>query len=243
MSSIFISEFVSMLLKLMGFFLLGSLIFSVILMVTGKNVFFKLEKGRTLASIPVYNLLVLTEGLEIKPSSTILYFVPFINLGYYIYVIDRLGYVFKKDYDFRLGLVFFPFIFLPILGNDTSTLTRFEDERLEEEKQAVLGDMLLATDETYKEMNNQEVEEEKVNSIYKSNKEAIPEAPSYKAKGTGKQTNLDFDNIEGKHKIIFIPSDSDVKRRENVIKQVETSYIDKTDFSSKDNDINIYEIK
>lgn len=246
MSSIFYAEMGSMIITLMGVLVLGSFLFSVTLCLVGQGLFFKLEKRPSQALIPVYNLLVLTEGLEKNPMSTFLYFVPFINLIYYINTIDTLGYVFKKDYDFRLGLALLPVVFVKILSSDKSTLTRFEEIRINEENHSVATDMLLLDDDAMKELNEQESDDVRVNSIFKAHSESIPKAEQlYKAKETVKRNNLDFDKIEGKHKIIFIPSPRDEARREDIIKKVETSYIGDVNknFNHQNDEIDIYEIK
>lgn len=246
MSSYFYSQYFSLIGSLMGTCVLSSFIFSIILMVCGKGLFFKLGKSDNSAVIPVCNLFVLNEGLRINPALTILYFVPFINLGFYVYVCYRIGYVFKQDYDFRLGLVFFPYIFYYLLSNKKTERTVFEDEGYEQEQQEILNDMLLFTDEKLKEINKEEAEKNPaIDSIFKSQISLMDEAPTYKARDQKNNSSLDFDAIEGKHKIVFIPTPRTNSKKEDIVKKVETTYIGSSDKinTRHEDEIGIYEIK
>lgn len=243
MSSIFYSEIFSILSSLMIATIIFSFVFSVILMISSQGLFFKLEKSPSSALIPVYNLFVLNEGLGINPMFTILYFVPFINLGFYVYICYKVGYLFKQNYDFTLGLVFFPYIFYYLLSNSKSQLSRYEEEKQQEANNEVLNDMLLVTDEKLQAINNEETPvEPQVDSIFKSHVEQIAQAPTYKASIKDPTKGFDFDAIDGKHKIIFIPSPRTSKAPEEIIKKVETTYIDKVN-SRHEDEIGIYEIK
>lgn len=245
MSSIFYSQTFSLFGKLMGLSILFSFVFSIILMCT-KGLFFKLEKNPSSALIPVYNLFVLNEGIGINPALTVLYFVPFINLGFYTYVCYKLGMGFGQSYEFTLGLVFTPYVSYWLLGNGKSQLERYKEKEAEEQNQAILNDMLLATDEQIKQMNEEvEEEENKVDSIYKSNNQIDSNlAPSYKA-SVIQPLKLDFDAIDGKHKIIFIPSPRTGQVDDNIVKKVDTSYLRSSNktHAKHENEIGIYEIK
>ncbi|HPS50893.1 MAG: DUF5684 domain-containing protein [Bacteroidales bacterium] len=68
------------------------------------------------AIIPIYNYLI---GIKIagKPWWYILLMlIPFVNLIIYIIILDGLAKSFGKSSGFTLGLFFFRFIFIPILG-------------------------------------------------------------------------------------------------------------------------------
>lgn len=248
MSSVFVSEYFTMISTASVMSLLFTFLFSIILMLFGKGLFFKLEKSPSSSFIPVYNLIVLNEGLEINPVLTILYFVPFINLIYYIYVCYKLGYVFGEGYDYRLGLVFMPYMYFKFLGNSKKELDRKRQEEEERVRKEILGDALLYTDEKLKELNEQENDEEsKVDSIFKSDvRRRAEDAPIYKA-STKKNNNvkLDFDEMDDKHKVVFIETPRTSQVNDDIIKKVETTYIGSSDKTNKnhENEIDVYEIK
>lgn len=247
MSSYFYSEYFSLIGSLMAVSILYSFVFSIILMICAKGLFFKLGKNMNSAVIPVYNLFVLNEGLRLNPILTILYFVPFINLGFYVYVCYRIGYVFKQDYDYRLGLVFVPYVFYYLISNRKTEQTVFDDQGYEQEKQEVLDDMLLMTDERLREINAEEAEKNPaIDSIFKSRESLMEVAPTYKSREKKlPKPNLDFDAMEGRHKIVFIPTPRRNTPQEDIVKKVETTYIGSSDKinTRHEDEIGIYEIK
>lgn len=246
MSSVFYEEILSLITSLIGISLIFTFVFSVMLMIIGRGLFFKLGRKPNNAFIPVYNLVVLVESLEMKTFLTILFFVPFINLGFFIYISYKLGYVFKQDFGFTLGLIFLPIVFYYVLGNGKGQLTIFDEAKEAKLKKEILNDSLLLTDEDLKNANNAESEPtNSVDSIFKSRVELMPEAPTYKAQNVIDLPELDFDKLDGKHKIIFIPSPRGKDFSESMIKKVETSYLepDGKAVMRHEDEINVYEIK
>lgn len=68
------------------------------------------------AIIPIYNYLIAIKVAG-KPWWFILMFlVPILNLVFYIIILDGLSKSFGKGVGFTVGLFFFRFIFIPILG-------------------------------------------------------------------------------------------------------------------------------
>lgn len=68
------------------------------------------------AIIPIYNYLI---GIKIAGKPwwyLLLMLIPFVNLIIYIIILDGLAKSFGKGSGFTLGLFFFRFIFIPILG-------------------------------------------------------------------------------------------------------------------------------
>ena len=243
MSSIFYKEYMSMLSTLTITSLLYSFVFSIIIMLFGRGLFFKLEKSPNSSLVPIYNLFVLNEGLDINPIFTILYFVPFINLIYYVYICYKLGKIFSESYDFRLGLVFMPYIYFKFLSNNKKQIAKYEEEQ-ERQRQEILNDALLYTDDKLKELNDAEEDDEnKVDSIFKSEfQKRAEEAPKYKA-AVKTNNNLDFDAIDDKHKVVFIPAPREHAAKEDIIKSVETKRIDSNEDTNHENEIDVYEIK
>jgi hypothetical protein len=54
----------------------------------------------------------------------ILYFIPIVDLIIYIMVVHGIARAFGKGDGFTVGLIFLPFIFLPILGFGKAIYTR-----------------------------------------------------------------------------------------------------------------------
>lgn len=80
------------------------------------------------ALIPLYNLYIMTVIIGVPWWILIGFFVPFLNyvVGGYMYY--HLSKRFGFDIPFTIGLVFLPFIFLPILGYGGAIYTAKERE-------------------------------------------------------------------------------------------------------------------
>jgi hypothetical protein len=68
------------------------------------------------AIIPFYNLYVLLKVVGRPGWWLILYFIPFLNFVIHIIVMLDLAKSFRQGTGFAIGLIFLPFIFIPILG-------------------------------------------------------------------------------------------------------------------------------
>ena len=68
------------------------------------------------AIIPIYNIWVLLKIVDRPGWWLVLFFIPLVNLIIGILVILDLAKTFGKGIGFALGLLFFPFIFYPLLG-------------------------------------------------------------------------------------------------------------------------------
>jgi len=66
--------------------------------------------------VPIYNTYVLVKIVGKPGWWLLLLLVPFVNIIFAIWVTNLLSKSFGKDEGFTLGLIFLPFIFLPILG-------------------------------------------------------------------------------------------------------------------------------
>ena len=70
--------------------------------------------------IPIYSTLVLLKIIEKPWYWLILFCIPLVNLVFLIWSTNLLSKKFGKDEGFTVGLLFLPFIFLPILGYGSS---------------------------------------------------------------------------------------------------------------------------
>lgn len=66
--------------------------------------------------IPIYNFLVMLEIIGKPWWWILLLFVPLVNIVILIIMTNQLSVRFGKGVGFTLGLMFLPFIFIPILG-------------------------------------------------------------------------------------------------------------------------------
>lgn len=80
------------------------------------KIFKKANRSGIAAIIPFYNLLVMLE-IANKPSwQLIIFLIPILNVIVYCQVMFKIAKSFRKTNSFAISTVFFPFIFLPILG-------------------------------------------------------------------------------------------------------------------------------
>lgn len=72
------------------------------------------------AIIPIYNYLIAIKIAGKPWWFILLMLIPLVNLVVYIVILDGLSKSFGKGTGFTIGLFFFRFIFIPILGFDKS---------------------------------------------------------------------------------------------------------------------------
>ncbi len=73
------------------------------------------QQGWT-ALIPIYSTYLLTRIAEKPAWWTILFFIPIVNLIFYVWVWHRIFFLFGKNLSFTIKFFLMPFIFIPILG-------------------------------------------------------------------------------------------------------------------------------
>lgn len=78
--------------------------------------------------IPVYNLIIFLKITGNKTWWIFILLVPLVNLVVAIILLLDLGKVFGKRNAFRAGLIFLPFIFIPILGFSKASYSKPEDQ-------------------------------------------------------------------------------------------------------------------
>tara|TARA_Y100000768_G_scaffold223442_1_gene168617 strand:- start:263 stop:610 length:348 start_codon:yes stop_codon:yes gene_type:complete len=80
------------------------------------KIFTKANKPGWASLIPIYNGLVLLQIIGKPWWWLLLFFIPFVNLIFAIWMTNLLAKSFGKDEGFTFGLILLPLIFLPILG-------------------------------------------------------------------------------------------------------------------------------
>lgn len=96
------------------------------------RIFKKANRSGIYALIPIYNMIVLLEIINMSTWQVILLFIPGINFVLYAIMMYKVAKAFRKTNGFALGCVFLPFIFLPILAFSDS-------EYMGINKEAMLG--------------------------------------------------------------------------------------------------------
>lgn len=84
--------------------------------ITQWKIYEKAEKPGWAIFVPFYNLLVLLEIVGKPTWWILLMLIPGVNVIFFIIVFHNLALSFGKESGFTIGLIFFPFIFLPILA-------------------------------------------------------------------------------------------------------------------------------
>jgi hypothetical protein len=96
--------------------LLIQLAFLVLIVASLWRVFTKAGQPGWAAIVPIYNMVVLLQIIN-KPIWWILLFlIPLVNIVISIITMVSLATVFGRGVGFAIGLIFLPFIFLPILA-------------------------------------------------------------------------------------------------------------------------------
>lgn len=90
--------------------------FTFLYIVSWMQIFKKAGKSRWIALIPIYNIIVLLDILNLPKWWIFLFIIPFINVITLIFIYHQLSIAFNKGVGFTIGLVLVAFIFIPILG-------------------------------------------------------------------------------------------------------------------------------
>ena len=159
-----------------------TLLRSITIMIGGKKIFIKASRGEKSCLYPIINLFSMLEIVDMSTYFGVLFFVPVLNYLLLTVMSWKLGKVFKTGLFFKLGLVVLPILFYPILGSskrvykvrDVSFFKAISNQRAED------------IDLTIKDDKKTEVEEEeednvKVDSIFKSNVQVMEQVAPYKA--------------------------------------------------------------
>jgi len=103
-----------------GAWMIFYLVMLVILIASLWKVFTKAGRPGWASLIPFYNFYVLIKIAGMSGWWLLAFFVPFLNLVAMILITHRVSVAFGHGVGFTLGLIFFPFIFWPILAFGSS---------------------------------------------------------------------------------------------------------------------------
>lgn len=156
---------------------------SIVIMIGGSKIFKKAHKGEKGAYIPILNLFTMLEIAEISTFFGILLFIPVCNVFVLIMMSYKLGTAFKTSFGYKMGLVFFPLMFYPLLGMNNKPY-KLSDEEYFKALDNARGDSInLMTEEDIRKA-NEEVDPEdnvQIDSIFKSDIQLMEKVAPYKA--------------------------------------------------------------
>ena len=172
------NEIVFRFFKVLLFFELVTLAYSLFCCITTDKIFAKNFKNKNLSYIPIYNILVLLDIVKLNRIMSVLLFVPVTNVIIFILIEYRLSIMFNLSKGFTIGLIIFPVIMLPILN-----YIKMKTLEVEHEYDDVRDEMVtLLTENEINDLNQSEEEEVKVDNAFKREEiKPANEVPVFKA--------------------------------------------------------------
>ena len=174
----------NLLTTMLGIFAAFMIFYIALTMFTCYGLFKKANVKPTSAFIPIYNMIVLLKVCELSPMLLLLFFIPGVSIVFVIILFYKLNKLYSGTSLTLLGLIFLPFIFLPIFA----TVDKYKYKKaVDLEEASVVSEMpTLARQEEIDALNNIEEETQKPDSIFKSDIEMIEDVEPYKATGVAK---------------------------------------------------------
>ena len=155
---------------------------SILIMLGGKNLFKKAHKGEKTAYYPIINLFTMLEITDMTIFWGILFFIPGINIIVLSIMSYKLGTVFNTSFGYKLGLVFLPICFYPLLFISDKQYKISDEEYFKALDNAKGESINLMTQEELNAENNEVVDEGPlVDSVFKSDLDLMEEVTPYKA--------------------------------------------------------------
>lgn len=155
---------------------------SILIMLGGKNLFKKAHKGEKTAYYPIINLFTMLEITDMSIFWGILFFIPGINIIVLSIMSYKLGTVFNTSFGYKLGLVFLPICFYPLLFISDKQYKISDEEYFKALDNAKGESINLMTQEELNAENNEVVDEGPlVDSVFKSDLDLMEEVAPYKA--------------------------------------------------------------
>ena len=177
----------------LGFFALFTLVLSILVTATSWKLFEKAGRLVGEAFIPIYNLVVLLQIAEIPSYFFLTFLVPGLNIVLLIFVEYKLAKLFKVSKGFMWGMFLCPIVFMPMLAHG-----HFVYKEPEEEVYISVSDEMptILSQEEIEALNKQEVNEPKVDNIFKSEIKQRESVEPYKSKKIERNNNYKVEEIK-----------------------------------------------
>ena len=155
---------------------------SILIMLGGKSIFKKAHKGEKTTYYPIINLFTMLEIVDMSIFWGILFFVPGVNLIVLMIMSYKLGTVFNTSFGFKMGLVFLPICFYPLLFISDKQYKISDEEYFKALDNAKGESINLMTQDEINAENNEIVDEGPiVDSVFKSDLQLMEKPAPYKA--------------------------------------------------------------
>ena len=196
---------------------------SIIIMIGGKKLFKKAQKNEKSAMYPIANLFTVLEITEMSTFYGILFFVPVVNCVILSIMFYKLGNVFSTSGLFKVGLMFLPIIFFPILASSDKQYKLADEEYLLKLDSAKDESINLLSDAELKEKFKfeDEVPDEKVDSIFKSEVQMMEEVSPYKAKRNDFVEMVNEPKKDEKIEFVELENDKKTNKKDDKIEMVD----------------------
>lgn len=196
---------------------------SIIVTIGGKKLFKKAQKNEKSALYPVANLFTLLEISEMSTFYGILFFVPVINCVVLFIMFYKLGGEFDTSTSYKLGLVLLPIIFFPLLANSDKQYKLADEEYLLKLDSAKDESINLLSDAELKEKfkSEDEVPDEKVDSIFKSEVQMMEEVSPYKAKRNDFVEMVNEPKKDEKIEFVELENDKKTNKKDDKIEMID----------------------
>ncbi|UKI57848.1 MAG: DUF5684 domain-containing protein [Clostridium sp.] len=149
-----------------------------------KYIFKKAHKGEKTAYYPIINLFTMLEIVDMSIFLWyIIFFVPGINLIILAIMSYKLGTVFNTTFGFKMGLVFLPICFYPLLFISDKQYKISDEEYFKALDDAKDESINLMTQDEINAENNEIVDEGPiVDSVFKSDLQLMEKPAPYKSR-------------------------------------------------------------
>ncbi len=196
---------------------------SIIVTMGGKKLFKKAQKNEKSALYPVANLFTLLEISEMSTFYGILFFVPVINCVVLFIMFYKLGGEFDTSTSYKLGLALLPIVFFPLLANSDKQYKLADEEYLLKLDSAKDESINLLSDAELKEKfkSEDEVPDEKVDSIFKSEVQMMEEVSPYKAKRNDFVEMVNEPKKDEKIEFVELENDKKTNKKDDKIEMID----------------------
>lgn len=238
-------EAATLLTKVTLIVLCMSLVMSIIIMFGGNNIFKKASKGDKSANIPIMNLFVMLDVCDMSAFFGVLFFIPFANLIVFMIMGLKLGKVFNTGFGYKLGLIFMPFMFYPLLAYSDKQYKVTDEEYFRALDNAKEESIHLMTQEEVQMTNTVVVDEgPQIDSIFKTDIQTMEDVAPYKA------TQVDLLGMEKLRSFstdeeIFKPIDIVPQEKIDALRMSEEKEVNKPTFTAeleRDDDVEVVDL-